>query len=182
MSKSLLPLTPRCRRGSFTTYRPIKARPTRHTMSADEPMAVVAPSLESGPVTTAAHVPEVEGQSSSDDDTPLAKGQANGSKRPQAAGSSDLSSEDEKPLVRHIPLSHRKPRWCGSWLTSSEQETPCQQWQRSTGKAVQLEGQGRTCVGTCRFLLDGTTARRGKRNTQLMPTLATTRPKATTSF
>ena len=67
-------------------------------MSAEEPMAVVAPNLESGPVTTASHVPEVDGQSS-DDDMPLAKGAgANGNKRAPAAGSE--SSEDDKPLVR----------------------------------------------------------------------------------
>jgi hypothetical protein len=72
-------------------------------MSAEEPMAVVAPNLESGPVTTAAHVPEVDGQSS-DDDVPLAKaggGNANGGggKRAPASSGSDLSSEDERPLV-----------------------------------------------------------------------------------
>ena len=67
-------------------------------MSAEEPMAVVAPNLESGPVTTASHVPEVDGQSS-DDDMPLAKGGgAIGNKRAPAAGSE--SSEDDKPLVR----------------------------------------------------------------------------------
>ena len=68
-------------------------------MSAEETMAVVAPNLESGPVTTASHVPEVDGQSS-DDDMPLAKGGgANGNKRAPAAGSE--SSEDDKPLVRY---------------------------------------------------------------------------------
>lgn len=52
-------------------------------------------------MTTASHAPEVEGQSSSDDDRPLAKGaKVNGAKRAPAASDSDLSSEDEKPLVR----------------------------------------------------------------------------------
>lgn len=87
-------------------------------------MAVVAPSLESGPVTTAAHVPEVEGQSSSDDDVPLAKGgQLNGSKRPQATGSSDLSSEDEKPLVGVTKMTSQGPAAPeNALLTLSEQE------------------------------------------------------------
>jgi hypothetical protein len=69
-------------------------------MSSDEPMAVVAPNLESGPITTAAHVPEVDGQSS-DDDVPLAKGNGAGagSKRAPATGGSRSSSDDEKPLV-----------------------------------------------------------------------------------
>jgi DNA topoisomerase-1 len=71
-------------------------------MSADEPMAVVAPNLESGPITTASHVPEVEGESS-DDDMPLAKGGgANGNKRAPATNGGGSSSEDEKPLVRRL--------------------------------------------------------------------------------
>lgn len=69
-------------------------------MSTDEPMAVVAPNLESGP---AAHVPEVEADGqSSDDDMPLAKTNgngANGNKRPPAANGEGSSSEDDKPLV-----------------------------------------------------------------------------------
>lgn len=65
-------------------------------------MAVVAPSIESGLVTNAAHIPEVEGQSSSDDDRPLAKGGPVNGKRAPRAASSELSSEDEKPLVSSL--------------------------------------------------------------------------------
>jgi hypothetical protein len=68
-------------------------------MSTEEPMAVVAPDLESGP---AAHVPEVEEGQSSDDDMPLAKANgsgANGNKRAPETNGEGSSSEDEKPLV-----------------------------------------------------------------------------------
>jgi hypothetical protein len=69
-------------------------------MSADQPMAVVAPSMDGDIVSNAAHVPEVEGQSSSDDDEPLGnRANGNGIKRAPRADSSDLSSEDEQPLV-----------------------------------------------------------------------------------
>lgn len=69
-------------------------------MSTAEPMAVVAPSMDGNLLENAAHVPHVEGQSSSDDDRPLASGaNGNGNKRSPRAASSDLSSEDEKPLV-----------------------------------------------------------------------------------
>ena len=83
-------------------------------MSAAEPMAVTAPSMDGHLASNAAHVPEVEGQSSSDDDRPLAKtnGNGNGQKRAPRAASSDLSSEDEKPLVSHLSSSGKgKGRW-----------------------------------------------------------------------
>jgi hypothetical protein len=86
-------------------------------MSTDEPMAVVAPDLESGPT---AHVPEVEEQSS-DDDMPLAKGNGtNGNKRAPTNGGRASSSEDERPLVRQATMvaeqrlmkyRARKPKW-----------------------------------------------------------------------
>jgi len=74
-------------------------------MSTEEPMAVVAPDLESGPT---AHVPEVEEGQSSDDDVPLAKvnsNGANGNKRAVDTNGGGSSSEDERPLVcRHFGL------------------------------------------------------------------------------
>lgn len=82
-------------------------------MSTAEPMAVVAPSMDGDLLENAAHVPHVEGQSSSDDGRPLAKGaNGNGNKRsPSEAASSDLSSEDEKPLVSNP---------AGSWIGKEE--------------------------------------------------------------
>jgi len=68
-------------------------------MSTEEPMAVVAPDLESG---AAAHVPEVEEAQSSDDDVPLAKANgsgANGNKRAPETNGGGSSSEDDRPLV-----------------------------------------------------------------------------------
>jgi hypothetical protein len=81
----------------YHLYRSSRSDQITDTMSTEEPMAVVAPDLESGPT---AHVPEVDGQSS-DDDMPLAKGgKANASKRAPVTSGSELSSEDERPLVR----------------------------------------------------------------------------------
>lgn len=72
-------------------------------------MAVTAPSMDGDIVSNAAHVPEVEEQSSSDDDRPLAKGpNGNGNKRAPRAGSSELSSEDEKPLVSEAAADEGK--------------------------------------------------------------------------
>ncbi|WVW86067.1 hypothetical protein I302_108106 [Kwoniella bestiolae CBS 10118] len=75
------------------------------THAADE-MAVVAPNLESTPATIAAHAPQVEDESMSEDDKPLLKKQqVNGGAKKRIGGGSS-SSEDDKPLSKKPRVSN----------------------------------------------------------------------------